>query len=201
MISFDILMCFSRMQHTALIKENIGQALQGFTGKYRLIPICDTIEQVLCWRDTPYAEPVLCLKKPGWFMAHWLLNAALEQMFPLPDPGNRYISVWTDDDAYDAGHFQRLEEAIEKNKNPQVAVITMRLWERCPIPRFDLTADAPHMRCCCAGFEQIYVRADLMQFYRFANHPTADGFLIEQLHKELPGFCFMPEIVINHNRW
>lgn len=202
MISFDMLMCFSRIRHAPTIKENLGYALQEFTGKFRLIPICDTIEQVECWKDYPLAEPILALKKRGWFMAHWLLNVALDQLFPAEDPKSRYVLVFTDDDAFEPRHFQNMQEAIEKNNNPSVVVCSMRRWMHSPTPVDQLNADAAHMRCCCAGFEMIYVRSDIMQHYRFANSPVADGYLIEQLHKELAsGFCFMPNLVVNWNRY
>lgn len=202
MISFIILMCFSRVRHTALLKENIDYALKYFTGQYRLIPVCDTIEQALCWKDKSYAEPIVAMKKPGWFMGHHLLNVAMDQLFPVDNPAQTYVGTWTDDDAYEPRFFQDLAERIEKASNPQVAVVSMRRWMHRTTPVDHLTADAAHMRVCSVGLEQIYVRGDIAQHYRYSNCPIADGFTVEQLYRECgKGFAFFGDLIVNWNRF
>jgi len=202
MISFTILMCFSRMRHTGLLKENIDYALREFTGKYRLVPVCDTIEQVLCWSGVTYAEPLLVAKRPGWFMGHHMLNVALDQLLPVSEPNNHYFGTWTDDDAYEPRFFQDLAERIEKAGNPQVAVVSMRRWMHRSTPVDHLAATHAHMRVCSVGLEQIYVRSDIAQHYRYGNSPIADGFMVEQLYRECgKGFAFFNELVVNWNRW
>lgn len=202
MISFTMLMCFSRMRHTGLLKENFEYALKDFAGKFRLIPVCDKVEQVLCWTDTPYAKPVLALGRPGWFQGHYLLNVALDQCFPAEDPLNHFFGTWTDDDAYEPRFFQDLAERLYAAGNPQVGVVSMRRWMHKSAPVDHLAATPAHMRVCSVGLEQIYVRSDIMQHYRYGNSPIADGFMIEQLYRECgKGFAFFPELVTNWNRF
>ena len=166
-----------------------------------MIPACDTIEQVVCWKDVAWAEPVLALKKPGWFMGHWLLNVAFDQLFPVENPRDTIIAVWTDDDEYPDGFYANLEKEFEKHNRPAVMVTNMRRWMHGPTPVDMLHANAAHMRCCSVGLEQIYCRADFAQHYRFGNAYVGDGYAIEQMYKELGNhFVFLPHLVVEWNR-
>jgi hypothetical protein len=113
-----------------------------------------------------------------------------------------WCSTWTDDDAYEPRFFQDLAERIQKANNPQVAVVSMRRWMHRSTPVDHLAATPAHMRVCSVGLEQIYVRADIAQHYRYGNSGIADGFMVEQLYRECgKGFAFFPELVTNWNRF
>jgi hypothetical protein len=200
-MDFTVIMAFSRLKHVPSVKQTFIDARKGFDGGFRVIPVCDTIEQVLCWQESPY-EPILALKRPEWFAGHRLLNVALDQLIPLLNPMNHYVGTWTDDDAYEDGFFDALSKRITGAGNPQVAICSMRRWMHQAKPVDHLTADAAHMKVCSVGLEQVYVRSDIMQHYRYGNSPIADGFMVEQLYKECgKGFAFFPELVTNWNRF
>lgn len=197
-----MVLAFSRIQNVPKIIPSFERSKTGLGGTFKVIPVCDTVDQVTAWNGVAWAEPVLALKKPGWFMGHWLLNVAWDQLFPLPDPINTIVAVTTDDDDLPDAYFAHLEAAFDHHNKPFVMVTSMRRWMHGPNPIDFLTADAGHMRVCAAGFEMIYLRGDIAGHYRFANNPIADGFLIEQLYKELAsGFVFLPHLVTEWNRF
>lgn len=197
-----VILAFSRIQNIPKIIPSFERSKVGLTGTFRVIPVCDTVEQVLAWKGVTFAEPILALKKAGWFMGHFLLNVAMDQIFPVPDPCNTIFSVFTDDDELPDSYYAHLEAAFNHHKRPMVMITSMRRWMHGPNPVDFLTADTSHMRVCSAGFEMIYLRGDIAFHYRFANNPIADGFLIEQLYKELaPHFVFLPHLVTEWNRF
>lgn len=201
-MNFTIVMAFSRIKHVPSIKQTFKDATIDFNGTLKVVPVCDTVEQVNCWQDVEWADPILVLKKKGWFMGHWMLNVALDQLFPVENPLTHYCGTWTDDDAYENGFFAALSDRIEKAENPQVAAVSMRRWHHKSTPQDHLTADASHMHVCAVGLEQIYVRADVMQHYRYGNSPIADGFMVEQLYRECgKDFLFCNDLVVNWNRF
>jgi hypothetical protein len=201
-VNVVIVLAFSRIQNAEKLIATVEASKIGLTGTLTLVPVCDTIEQVLCFKDCQFAEPILAFKRTDRFMAHWLLNVAMDQLFPLPAPIDTIFSVFTDDDAYWDGYYRSLEVEFEKHNRPMVMVTSMRRWFHGPNVVDHLTADAAHMKVCQAGFEMIYLRGDIAQHYRFADNPIADGFLIEQLHKEFANqFVYLPNLMTEWNRF
>ena len=121
-----VILAFSRIPHMPKIIPSFERSRVGLSGTFRVIPACDTIDQVLAWKDVAFAEPVLALKKPGWFMGHWLLNVAFDQVFPVENPRDTVIAVFTDDDEYPDGFYAELEKEFEKHNRPPQTALTAR---------------------------------------------------------------------------
>jgi hypothetical protein len=193
-MKFQIIMPFSRPHNTEALKTMWAEAVKGASETPILTAVCHTDELASNW------ESRIIVRLPNdWDAAYYKANAALDALCKPTNEEGLYYGFLCDDDTYEPGIFAAIENAAAGEK-PEVIIISSHRWDRNKEPWLDLMAADYNMSRCKVGFEQYFVRADVMAQHRFKNHREADGEMVEELWaKHSKGFKFLPELFVNYN--
>ena len=195
-VNFKIIMPFNRPKNAEAVKTGFTDATQGMKGSAELIAVCSDKSYVGLF----YSSNLVFLMS-GFDICYWKINRTLDQIELKSDTFYGFIC---DDDLYEPDFFKNLEKAIG-NFSPRVIVINMKRWYHESNPKDELFAEPENMRVCHVGLEQIFIRGDIMEKYRFKNFPHGDGDLVERLYKDMPNdFIFLrnntPHLFVNWNK-
>lgn len=200
MIHFLILMPFSRPQNVRLIKEAFAESMKGAKCRVSLYAICHTEEHAEMW------ETNLVMRPPGdWDPCYWKCNRAIESLLPHADGQEEYFGFLCDDDTYDPGLFEAMSNHIAPyslvNPRPEVIIISGRGWSNGETVTVASEACPREMKIGRVGLRQYFIRADVMQHFRFPNWASADGDIVEKMwQKNKNGFLFLPHLWGNWNK-
>jgi hypothetical protein len=205
-VNFTVIMPFNRPHNADLINKSFASGCDGLRGKARLMAACHDSGHLPC---IPGAQLVQLVH--DWDFCYWKCNQILDRCFPVPS-GIQYFGFTCDDDGYEPGFFADLERVagncMNKGKPPGIMIVSMRRWyhESKPRPEAELIAEPFNMQMGRIGLEQFYIRADIMERFRFCGQVQGrrfgggDGELIIRLFNRMPKeFLFIPDLFTNWN--
>lgn len=192
-MNYHVITPFSRFEN---LKPLAG--LLGACGVQWHLLLDETLPFRIHFTDCRIEPTYYPVSAPFWRMWRNSINSFITDGNIIPE--DRYM-ILNDDDWYEPGFFQK----IDAHKGKAIVCTMLRGHQTPPVsdpvrahPTNPLIASPQNMHPGGVGIEQIILSGDLFATVRLADHPHADGMMIQAVYNAMP-IDYAPEACVWFN--